>query len=148
MAITGLFFLIIVFTLCAVSGGFRNYDTGATQMSLSNMCENPINILAPNEYIRIDIKRVAQTAHALYILIEINNKHLSLTADDLKLVPIACTVYYSSDAHHMKDVGNFERSSGETSEVMFGGQLRATRRRVNNKCKHDACKHNSSLFDN
>jgi histidinol phosphatase-like PHP family hydrolase len=97
------------------------------------MCENPINILAhPNEYIRIDIKRVAQTAARENILIEINNKHLSLTADDLKLcADCGARFIISSDAHHMKDVGNFERSIAvaKAAEVMpLVVNWRATRR--------------------
>ncbi|NLB60828.1 MAG: PHP domain-containing protein [Clostridiales bacterium] len=98
----------------------KRYDIKRnTDELIRTMCENPVNILAhPNEYIRIDIKRLAYAAAKENVFIEINNKHLSLTADDLKTcADCGARFIISSDAHHLHDIGNFERSVAVAREA-------------------------------
>lgn len=68
------------------------------------------NIIShPNEYLRVDIPYMADCARELDIALEINSKHVSLTADEIRTIyDRGAKLIIGSDAHRAADVGNFK----------------------------------------
>ncbi len=71
------------------------------------------NIIShPNLYIRVDIPYLAECARQLGIALEINSSHVSLTADEIKLIARkGCKLVIGSDAHTPERVGDFEKAA-------------------------------------
>ncbi len=57
----------------------------------------------PNEYIRINIDRLSKEAAARGILLEINNRHVTLTEEDLKICASNNAHFIISSDGHLKD---------------------------------------------
>ncbi len=62
----------------------------------------------PNEYLRVDIPYMANCARELDIALEINAKHVSLTAEQIRTIhEHGAKLIIGSDAHRAEDVGSF-----------------------------------------
>lgn len=72
-----------------------------------------VRILAhPNEYIRLDIKRVATECARLGVLMEINNKHVSMSVEDLRLAAeCGAKFVIGSDGHTAAQMCRFEAAT-------------------------------------
>lgn len=63
-----------------------------------------------NEYIKVDVLKVATLAKEKGTIIELNNKHINFTEDEAKqLVDSGCKFILSSDAHKKENIARFDR---------------------------------------
>lgn len=63
-----------------------------------------------NTYIEVDLYEVAKVAKEKGTLIELNNKHINYSKEQIKqLIDSGCDFIVSSDAHKEKDILNFEK---------------------------------------
>ena len=63
-----------------------------------------------NEYIKVDVYKVASVAKEKGTLIELNNKHINFTAEEAKkLVDSGCKFILSSDAHKKDNIARLDR---------------------------------------
>lgn len=81
-----------------------------TQAYINAINNNKIDIVTHlQQYIKVDVGKVAEAAAKRGTLIEINNRHLLWTSEDVaKLLATDCKFVIDSDAHKVKDVGNFK----------------------------------------
>ena len=78
-----------------------------------------VNILAhPNAYIRLNIKRIAQAAAERNILLEINNRHVTLSTDEMKIAA-DCGAHFviDSDGHSPEEMCRFNRAVAKAKEA-------------------------------
>ena len=73
---------------------------------------NEINIIThPKQYIDVDCGRLAEAASKKGVLMEINNRHLCYTKEDVDaMLATNCKFVVDSDAHRAKDVGVFDNA--------------------------------------
>ena len=78
-----------------------------------------VDILAhPNEYIRLNIKRVARYAAQRGLLLEINNRHVTLSCDDLRLAADeGASFVINSDGHTKEEMCCFSRAVKTAEEA-------------------------------
>lgn len=78
-----------------------------------------VNILAhPNEYIRLNLSRIAKYAKERSILLEINNRHVTLTADDLRLCADSGAEFViNSDGHSREEICSFRNALSVAKEA-------------------------------
>ena len=71
-----------------------------------------VNIITHiQEHIKVDLKPIAELCAKKGTLIEINNKHLRLDAEDAKiLIDSGCKMIVSSDAHSKEKIANVENA--------------------------------------
>ena len=63
-----------------------------------------------NTYIEVDLFKVCSVAKERGTLIELNNKHINYTAEQVKqMIDSGCNFIVSSDAHKKEDILNFEK---------------------------------------
>lgn len=64
-----------------------------------------------NEYIKVDVKAVAEVAKERGTIIELNNKHIKFSDEEAKqLIDSGCKFILSSDAHRKENIARFDRA--------------------------------------
>jgi len=71
---------------------------------------NKINVIThPNEYIYVDAKKLAEACAEHGVFIEINNRHLKISEDDIKrMLETKVKFIIESDAHKLSSVGKVD----------------------------------------
>lgn len=90
----------------------KNQIKSNTTAYINAIEKNNIDIIAHlQQYIKVDVGKVAAAAQKKGVLIEINNRHLKFTKDDVKaMLKTGCKFIISSDAHRKNSVGEFENA--------------------------------------
>ena len=85
-----------------------------TDLIVKALYENPIKILThPDDKIDVDIDEIAKACEKTGALMEINNHHLSLHSDSIRIAAkYNVNFVFSSDAHRSIDVGTFDKALG------------------------------------
>ncbi len=85
-----------------------------TAAVIKALARYPIDVLThPGEYVPVDMRRVAEAAARLGVVIELNNKH-PLRGEDIAIaLDKGAFFIISSDAHVPQNVGVVERAAGE-----------------------------------
>jgi len=83
-----------------------------TDLVVKAIYENDIKVLThPGDKMKVDIKRIAQAAAKRGTLLEINNHHGHLNAEELRIASFYDVNFIlSSDAHKVENVGNVENA--------------------------------------
>ena len=90
-----------------------------TEQLIRAIEENPIDIIAhPGEYISIDLKKLAYAAARTKTLLEINNRHVTLSADDLRLAAdCGAEFIINSDAHKKTELCRYQKAIDAAREA-------------------------------
>lgn len=74
--------------------------------------ENRVDIIAhPGEYISVDIKPLARAAAEENVLLEINNRHVTMTSDELRMAAdCGAKFIVSSDAHKRSELCQYKNA--------------------------------------
>lgn len=101
------------------SAGLGKSAEKNTEQLIRAIEENPIDIIAhPGEYISVDIKKLAHAAARTNTLLEINNRHVTLSADDLRLAAdCGARFVINSDAHKRSEHGAYQRAIDTAREA-------------------------------
>jgi len=105
------------------SFGLKRNDPVVTANSLLIAAEKyRVDILShPCEYVRADIPTLAKGAAELGLLLELNNKHVSLTVDEIKeAAKYGARFVISSDAHCPEEVGECSLAFAAANEAGVG----------------------------
>lgn len=83
-----------------------------TQAYINCLNKYNVNIISHlNEYLKVDVFKVASAAKARGTLIELNNKHINFTDEEAKqLIDSGCMFILSSDAHKKENIAKFDRA--------------------------------------
>ena len=83
-----------------------------TQAYINMLNRYNVNIITHiQEHIKVDLKPIAELCAKKGTLIEINNKHLRLNAEDAKiLIDSGCKMIVNSDAHSTERIANVDNS--------------------------------------
>lgn len=110
------------FAASALLQSFTKYsaverNTDEVLRTLDNYPE--VDILAhPNEYIRLNIKRIARYAAGRGMLLEINNRHVTMSVEDLQTAAGEGAFFViSSDGHTDDEMCRFERAIDRAKEA-------------------------------
>ena len=92
---------------------FRNKEKQKelnTQAYINALNKYKINIISHlNEYIKVDVYKVACEAKKHGTVIELNNKHIKFNDQEAKaLIDSGCDLILSSDAHRKQNIARFE----------------------------------------
>ena len=105
---------IISESFCGRSTPRRNTDAimEAAEKAKANIISHP------NEYLRVDIPYMADCARQLGIALEINAKHVSLTAEEIRTISDhGAKLIIGSDAHRAANVGAFDPAIAAAEEA-------------------------------
>ena len=78
-----------------------------------------VQILAhPNEYIRLNVRRIAKYAASRGLLLEINNRHVTMSVDDLKAAADeGARFVINSDGHTREEMCRFDKALQRAKEA-------------------------------
>ncbi len=90
-----------------------------TQMVIRTLEKNRIKILThPGDKAPFDMGEIAKACEKQKVWMEINNHHHHLTREEIKIAMEYDVVFViSSDAHHPRNVGNFQRALERARDV-------------------------------
>ena len=83
-----------------------------TQAYINMLNKYNVNVITHiQEHIKVNLKPIAELCAKKGTLIEINNKHLRLNADDAKiLIESGCKLIINSDAHSKENIGKIDNA--------------------------------------
>ncbi len=113
--------LLVGYHMCTFADfvGFINKNNNSkkqiqknTQAYLNMLNKYDVDIITHiQEHIKVDLKPIAELCAKKGTLIEINNKHLRLDADDAKiLIESGCKLIINSDAHSKDRIGKVDNA--------------------------------------